>query len=228
MMKKKQGLAIFSGFVKYILFSVIILSLVGLSLSCNKSTPTPSPSASPSSSTSEAPKNDITNLDPNSASDEIKANYQNAVSKATQWQSNSVLYSASAKISPSLDWQDTIEVYTFGSTSQPANWWTISISTRSKNYVRAIIPKEDYLGSNLQPVMLQYWKINYIEAFQIAEKNGGKEWREKQTNTNYQITATLAVGEPKNYLYWTVEYQDMMGSDKKTVQINAYNGEVVS
>ncbi|MCX6811273.1 MAG: hypothetical protein NT039_01070 [Candidatus Berkelbacteria bacterium] len=227
MIKKGQGLIILGRFVKVILFFAIIVSFFGLSLSCKKqATPTPTPS--PSESTTQAPKNDMTNLDPTSALEEIKNNYTTASQKASQWQSDVALYSASAKIPPSLDWQDTIEVYTFGSQAQPANWWTISISIRSKNYVRATIPKEDYLGSNLKPVMMQHWKINYVEAFQVAEKNGGKEWREKQKDKNYQITATLAVGDPKSYLYWTIEYQDYTGSDKKTIQINAYNGEVVA
>lgn len=228
MIKKKQNLAILGGFVKVILFLFIISALVGLNLSCKKETTT-TPTPSPSESATQTPqKNDLTNLDPTSALEEIKSNYNTAELKATQWQSGAVLYSASAKITPTLDWQDVVEVYTFGSNSQPNFWWTISISVRSKNYIRAIIPKEDYLGSNLRTVTLEYWKINYVEAFQIAERNGGKEWREKQKSTNYQITTTLAHGDPKNYLYWIVEYQNSDGSDKKTVQINAYNGEVVT
>ncbi|TSC90946.1 MAG: Uncharacterized protein CEN92_346, partial [Candidatus Berkelbacteria bacterium Licking1014_96] len=104
----------------------------------------------------------------------------------------------------------------------------ISISVRSKNYVRAIIPKEDYLGSNLVPVRTQYFKVNYTQAFQTAETNGGKEWREKEKDSKYQITATLAHGEPKGYLYWLVEYQLTDGSDKKTIQIDANSGEIVN
>ena len=199
---------------------------MGLSLSCKKqATPTPTPSSS--TSATETPKSDLTNLDSTSAKDEMRNNYNTAQQKASLWLGDAVPYSASVKITPTLDWQDVIEVYTYGSKMQTAYWWTISISVRSKNYVRAIIPKEDYLGSKLQPIPLQYWKMSYVEAFQVAEKNGGKEWRDKQKNTNYQITATLAVGDPKNYLYWTVEYQNSDGSDKKSIQINAFSGETV-
>jgi hypothetical protein len=225
-MNRRQGLKVLGRFVKFILFFAIILCFFGLSLSCKKQT-TPTPTPSPSTSATETPKNDMTNLDPTTVNDDIKNNYNTAQQKSTQWLPDAAIYSASAKITPTLDLQDVIEVYTYGSKTQAAYWWTFSISVRSKNYVRAIIPKEDYLGSSLQPIMSQYWKINYIEAFQIAEKNGGKEWREKQKNTNYQITATLTIGNPKNYLYWTVEYSNSDGSDKKTVQINAFNGEVV-
>jgi len=225
-MNKRQDLHVLGHVFKVILFFAIILCFFGLSLSCKKqATPTPTPSSS--TSATETPKSDLTNLDPTSAKDEMRNNYNTARQKAILWLGDAVPYSTSAKITPTLDWQDVIEVYTYGSKVQAAYWWTISISVRSKNYVRAIIPKEDYLGSNLQPIMLQYWKLNYIEAFQIAEKNGGKEWREKQKNNNYQITATLAMGDPKNYLYFTVDYQKSDGSDEKSVQINAFNGEIV-
>lgn len=211
--------------LKIFILLILSSSLAGLSLSCKKQpTPTPTPSAS---ITTETPKNDLTNLDSSSIIDEIKSNYALSREKAAAWQSDAVLYSASAKISSTLNQEDTIEVYTFGSPLQPAYWWTISISVRSKNYVRAIIPKEDYLGSSLRSVMTQYWKINYVEAFQVAEKNGGKEWRQSQNDSNYQITTTLVHGDPKGYLYWMVEYQDSSGADKKTVQVNANNGEVI-
>jgi len=218
-------------FLKFLFLSFLVVLFSGLSFNCKKSntTESPSPSASTSTTASAEPnKNDLTNLDPSSALDETKANFKVAQEKAILWHPDAVLYSTSAKITSTLDWQDVIEVYTFGSAQEPANWWTISISVRSKNYVRAIIPKEDYLGANLTPIALQYWKINYLEAFQTAEKNGGKDWRNNQKNSNYQITVTLAHAEPNNYLYFIVEYQNSDGSDKKTIQINANNGEVVN
>ena len=215
--------------LRFLILSVLTVFLVGLNLSCKKTSETPAPSPSVSESQSQAPQtDDLTNLDASTALEEITANFNTAKQKAAQWQTDAALYSSSAKITKSLKWEDVIEVYTFGSPAQPAYWWTISISVRSKNYVRAIIPKEDYLGANLVPIRTQYWKINYAEAFQIAEKNGGKEWRDKQKDNNYQTTATLAHGEPKGYLYFLVEYQLADGSDKKTIQIDANSGEVIN
>lgn len=226
-MNKRQSLNILGNFLKSLLFLAIISALVGLSLSCKKETPSPSPTVS-ESATPEPAVDNLTNLDTGSVLSEIETNYSTARQKAAQWKADAVLYSVSAKITSSLEWEDVIEVYTFGSASDPANWWTISISVRSKNYVRAVIPKEDYLGSSLKPAQTAYWKVSYVEAFQIAEKNGGKEWRDKLNNSNYMVTTTLAHGEPKGYLYWMVEYQNSDGSDKKTVQINSNNGEVVT
>lgn len=211
---------------KFLFLITLAICLSGLSLNCKKQ-PTESPTPSPSVSQTSR-ENNLTNLDPTSAVEEIKSNLNTAKQKAVLWQNDAILYSASAKITPMLQLQDVIEIYSFGSGAQPSSWWTISISDRSKNYIRAVIPKEDYLGSSLTPVAEKYWQINFIEAFQIAEKNGGKEWREKLGNNNYQITATLAHGDPKGYLYWTVEYQNSDGSDEKRVQINASNGEVVN
>lgn len=213
--------------LKFFILLILSTFLVGLNLSCKKTTPSETPT--PSASESQAPQEDnLTNLDPTSVQEQITANYNTAKQKASSWKSDAVLYSASAKITSSLDFEDVIEVYTFGTGSEPSYWWTISISVRSKNYVRAIIPKEDYLGANLVPARTQYWKVNYVQAFQAAETNGGKEWREKQKDSKYQITATLAHGEPKGYLYWLVEYQLLDGSDKKTIQIDANSGEVIN
>lgn len=213
--------------LRFLILLGLATFLVGLNLSCKKTTPSETPT--PSVSKSQAPQEDnLTNLDPTSVQEQITANYNTAKQKASSWKPDAVLYSASAKITSSIDFEDIIEVYTFGSTAEPSYWWTISISVRSKNYVRAIIPKEDYLGANLVPTRTQYWKVNYVQAFQTAETNGGKEWREKQKDSKYQITATLAHGEPKGYLYWLVEYQLLDGSDKKTIQIDANSGEVIN
>lgn len=217
--------SILVSYLKFIFLLIIIISFAGLSLSCKgdeQSSPSPTASKSPS----QTQEDNLTNLDPASAFEEIVTNYNTAKQKVLQWQSNAVLYSASAKIPQTLDPKDVIEIYTFGSPNSPHNWWSFSISVRSKNYIRAIIPKEDYLGHNLSPLNTKYWKINYIEAFQIAENNGGKEWRAKQTQI-YQIVCTLAHGIPNNYLYWIVDYSTLSSSDKKSVQINAYNGDVV-
>ena len=225
-MEKRQGLKLLGFYIKIFLFLAITSTLFGLGLSCKKETPSPTPTPSASESSQAPQANDLTNLDPSSALSQITANYNTAKQKASSWQPDAALYSASAKITKSLEWEDVVEVYTFGTVRETSNWWTISIAIRSKNYIRAIIPKEDYLGSNLKPIAINYWKISYVEAFQIAEKNGGKEWREKNKD-NYQITATLLHAEPKGYLYWMVEYQIIDGTDKKTVQINANDGEVV-
>jgi hypothetical protein len=58
------------------------------------------------------------------------------------------------------------------------------------------------------------WKSNYIAALQLADKNGGSDWRSK--NTLQSITATLKESADLKKLYWTLEYK---GSDSSYVAV---------
>lgn len=217
-------------FLKILSILIIAAFLVGLDLSCGGEEEPKQEEEQPEQQEEpkeEEQKNDLTDVDPSGLKSGINSNYELSKEKVKSWKENAKLYSASAKIAPTLDPKDVVEIYTYGSPDWSNWWWTISISARSGNYIRAIIPREDYLGTNLQPVAIKYWDLSYVEAFQIAERNGGKDWREKQTEL-IQTTATLAHSDPSNYLHWVVEYQTISGSEKKSVKINAYTGEVVT
>jgi type II secretory pathway pseudopilin PulG len=112
--------------------------------------------------------------------------------------------------------------YVYTADNDKSNNWTITISQSTSNYLRAIIPKDDYLGS-LQPINQGLWKFNYVTALQIAEKNGGKDWREKNSPTSLKLT--LRHKPPKNWLTWTVEYS----TDKETFSkdIDANSGQII-
>jgi len=206
------------------LLLIITASFFGLSLGCSDEEPSPTPTTT-ESPTPTSTGTDITTIDPNSIAEESKANFSLAEKKASEWSNSAVLYAVSIKIPNTLNPSEVVEVYTFGSPAALQNWWTISISVRTGNYIRAVIPKEDYLGSNLIPVARKYWKINYVEALQTAEKNGGKEWRDSISG-DIQINETLMHTDPNNYLYWVVDYQTLSGSDKLTVKVDANTGEV--
>lgn len=112
--------------------------------------------------------------------------------------------------------------YIYTSDSDKSNNWMITIAQASKNYIRALIPKDDYLG-DLQALNTNLWKFNYVTALQIAEKNGGLEWREN--NQLSSVKLTLRHTPPKNWLVWTVEYS---GKDTKfTKVIDANSGQII-
>ncbi|TSC90703.1 MAG: Uncharacterized protein CEN92_421, partial [Candidatus Berkelbacteria bacterium Licking1014_96] len=94
--------------LRFLILLGLATFLVGLNLSCKKTTPTetPAPSISPSQTPSE---DNLTNLDPTSVQEQITANYNTAKQKTSSWKSDAVLYSASAKITSSLDFEDVIE-----------------------------------------------------------------------------------------------------------------------
>lgn len=206
----------------YISILFMAISLTGAS--CGNSTtsvPTQSPTAT-SSTTSNA--QNLTNVATTVASASFDANYKLAQDKAKIWKSDAELVYVSVKLPISLEVGNTTTSFTFGSKSDADNWWNISISEKTGKYIRAIIPKADYLGTAQKTVDTSFWKINYLEAFQIAEKNGGQAFR--QANQDVEATVTLAKSDPKGWTWWLVEYKTPTGSITK-VRINPGDKSVV-
>lgn len=115
------------------------------------------------------------------------------------------------------------EVYVFGSASDLDNWFTYSVSQETGKSVRAIIPKADYLGNTLTPINESFWTMNYVQALQLAEQNGGATFR--VNNPNPPITAYLSNRTPRGWLWWTIEYRATSG-EVLTLLINPYLGGV--
>lgn len=154
----------------------------------------------------------------------FKANLEQAKTKAKDWKTDALLSAVNIKLPKSLETNKAIETFIFGSASDTANWWTFAISENSGKFVRAIVPKEDYLSEVTKPIDTNYWKINYLEALQIAEANGGKTFRE--ANQDVQITLTFGQTQPKGWLWWLAEYKTETGESLK-VRINASDKSVV-
>jgi hypothetical protein len=174
--------------------------------------------------TTQTSTEDLTNIDPTTLDSQIKENLNLATSKALAWRSDAVLVYVQYKIT-SLTPGEGMETYVFDSPSAKDVHYTVTISQKSKNFIRAVIPTEDYLGPGLLPIDFKYWKLNYASALQLAEKEGGKDFREK--NLNWTIELNLKRGEPKNWLWWIVEYKTEEG-ESLSVQINPYSGEVLT
>lgn len=154
----------------------------------------------------------------------LTANYEQAEAQASAWNKDAQLMMVSVKLPQDLSLNNSTETYTYGSENAPYYWWTYSLSEATGKTVRALVNKEDYLGTNVKPISKNYWRTNYIEAFQIADNYGGKEFR--QNNQNVSVNLTLSVSEPKEWLWWLVEYKTPLG-ESLSVRINPNDQTIV-
>lgn len=166
---------------------------------------------------------DLSTVDPTLYDDPIKNEYAIALNKAQEADKNNALSAISVEIPETLGLKSANTRYIFSSVNSATYNWTISISAETTNYIRAIIPKDDYMG-NLSAMDTALWRFNYVTAFQIAEKNGGKEWREN--NELKDITLSLKHEQPNNWLIWSVVYRGKINSF--TSKIDANSGKMVA
>lgn len=205
------------------LLLVLFFSLTGLS--CNKknqnqASPTPTP-------TSTAPANlaqpNLIDTDPAAIETIASQNYELAKSKAISWKPDAVVVTAQVKLPADLALNKANETYIFGSASDTVHWWSFSVSEQTGKYIRAIIPKEDYLGTDAKPINVKYWRMNYAKALQLTDKSGGSEFR--SANPDTQITATLHQAQPNNWLWWEIEYKS--ASSKLILKVNPNDANIV-
>lgn len=192
-------------------FKIFVLLLIPLALTgCtlkNNDAPSASNNATPTAGAGTASGDTVSVgvLDPAVLAPEFQALYDATSQKAKTWKADAQLVHYSIKLPFNFAVDQATEVFTFGSSTDAYNWWTLTYSHKTKKSVRALIPKEDYLGSGYSPVPTQFWKIQYIDAIQLAESHGGEQFR--RDHVQGDVTISLAVGQPKNYLWWTSEYR---------------------
>lgn len=208
--------------------ALVVVLAFGLT-GCKSQVPSDEETTPPEGETTEQPTtgdpNSLTAILPSSVNTQVTTNLNLATNAASAWQADAALVYASVELPASLAPDTGNEVYVFGSTADRANWWTYSISQESGKFVRAIIPKEDFLGASLDPVNTSYWNMNYVEALQLAEANGGSEFR--TTNAGSHVTIFLSQRAPRGWLWWTVEYT-APSSEQFTLLVNPNRGEVVN
>ena len=208
---------------------LIVLILVGFGIYAvtkirsKQPTEQPQPVTETPTTEPETQEENLTNLDPSTFDAQLKENLDLATALALKWRADAALVYVEVQLD-SVTPDEGTETYVFDSPKTPGLHFTCSISQKTKKYIRAAVPTEDYLGSDLLAIDIQYWKINYVSALQIAEKEGGKEFREK--NLNWTISIKLQRGEPKNWLYYTVEYKTKE-EQVFSVKINPSSSEVV-
>lgn len=167
---------------------------------------------------------DLSTLPPTSFDAILDAHYQAAEAEALKWRADALLTYVSVELD-NLTPNVGREIYVFGSAADLDYWWTYNLDEQDpNNTVRALIRREDYLGEELTPINLDFWKMNYVEALQIAEQNGGADFM--AANPNTKIKLYLSQREPRNWLWWTIEYQTLTGQTF-TLLVNPFRGEVV-
>lgn len=217
---------------KKILIGLACLSIVfltGLSFpSCNnKNTQTSTTETATSTPTSTITLNSspLDTVDATTFDASITATYDKAEADAKSWKSNAELVMVSVKLPSDLSLNQATQTYTYGSSDETKYWWTYSYSEQTTKYVRALVYREDYLGSSLKAIPKNYWRTNYVEAFQIAQNSGGGA-DFIANNQNVSVTETLAVSDPKGYLWWLVEYTTPLGNNL-SVRINPNDRTIV-
>jgi len=161
---------------------------------------------------------DLTNVDPVNYDEPVKKEYALAAVKAKEVNPNYQLAAVEVDLPASLALNSGDDRYIFVADKDKANNWVITLSLETGNFLRSLIPKEDYMG-NPQVMDTKLWKFNYVTALQIFEKDGGKAWRE--SNTLEDVTMVLKHTDPNNYLTWSVTYKGKDSSLFKKIDANS-------
>lgn len=173
--------------------------------------------------TTDIPVSNLTNLDPADFDAIVKRESALADQKALEVGSGYLLSTIEVSFGQNLSPDSTSSRYVYSSTADAKNNWMITIAQTSGNYLRALVPKDDYLG-DLSAINTKLVKYNYVTALQLAEKAGGMSWREN--NKLLSVKLTLRHSGANNWLLWIVQYAS---SERDfTVQLDANSGKVIT
>ncbi len=204
---------------------VLIAIIIVWGLSKKTQTQTNQSTSTNNQENSTSQTNNLSNIKPTDYSETLIANLAKAQELAGQWQKNAQLVFLKVQISSDLNLKKITETYVFSSSKAPINYWTIGFDLE-KNYIRAQIPKTDFLqNDNPKKIKTEFWKTDWISAFQKAEVSGGKTFRDKYKN-DLTIVADLTYSKPNDYLYWIVSYNSLSSEDSLQIKVDANSGEV--
>jgi len=190
---------IFIGIVAVALIITVIWSVIA-----NKKTSTDTSNQSATSGeTVQSTVSDLTNADPSDFDVTARAELAAATKYAIEFNPDFKISVVEVKIGADLQKNSIVTRYAFSTTKDTRNNWVYTTDQSNGSFLRALIPKADYLG-DIVPINMSLWKYNYISALQFADKNGGSDWR--SNNTLEGITATLKESADLKKLYWTIEY----------------------
>lgn len=167
--------------------------------------------------------NTIVSVDPTLVSTALLDEFNQVRTLAQTWRSDAQFYALTVSWPSNLARGRARRVYVFASPIDPNNWWTVAVNEQTEERMRSLIPREDYLEPMLEPIPMDFWKLNEIQAIQAAEANGGKAFRE--ANPGAEVSATLARRGPNNWLWWVVRYRGLDDKDL-IVRIHPGSGEI--
>lgn len=205
----------------FLLFLILaILFATGYSIWTNRKKNT----ATPAATITQVSETDLTNIDPADFNEFTKEELDLAYAKAREIDPDYTLSALEIEIGSTLKPETVITRYIFTSKSDTSHNWMITISAANRQYIRAKVPKTDYLG-DIQPINLQLWKFNYVSALQIAESAGGKYWREGEKDDFQGVILSLKTDSNNSWLVWNAEYKSSESST--SYKIDAYGAKVL-
>ncbi len=179
-------------------------------------------SASGSDNFSSTPAlNGLTGQDSKEVMTKTLANLAKTKILAASWQDDAVFTAYNFNVPANLSPNSVVETFIFGSAKDADNWWTCSVDSKGKT-LRAIIPKDDYLGSNLSPISEQYLKISYSEALKTADDKGGIVFKSQYPDNSEVLTMTQSA--PNNWLWYVIEFKSTDKNQK--IRISANDGNI--
>jgi len=100
--------------------------------------------------------------------------------------------------------------YIFSTPNDPRFYYMVNVSRDGSRPKRFLMPKEDFeFDFSVIAIPLDQWKINYAQALQAAEQQGGERFRTQYPN--FKATATLAIPVTQK-LAWYITYRALDGS----------------
>lgn len=149
-----------------------------------------------------------------------------ATNLAKKWQSDAKLVLISTNYFSSLADVGVVDKFLFSSDLKSDMYWSIDISRDDINkYTRTLIYRDDYvLKAGVLPIPMKYWRINYAQSLEIADKLGGAEYRQKYPN--YQVSQILSLSGGKN-LAWYIVYSTTDNNDLLSVIVDASSGQQI-
>lgn len=186
----------------------------------NSPTLTPSPNTTTPTTSASA---SLLTVDPQTVLPSLISELAQVEELARAWRPDAQFYATTVSWPADLSLGRARRVYIFGSASVPTDWWTMAVNEQTNERMRALIPKEDYLGVHLPPMARQYWKIDALTALQTAEKAGGTAFRAAHPSAD--VTGTLAHLGPRGWLWWGITYRGA-GEEELSVRIHPASGEV--
>ncbi len=168
---------------------------------------------------------ELLSQDPASFDEQFNAIKNHANELAIAYRQNAKLVYVRVKIPAGLNLDLTQYTFVYDSVSDQQNHWVVTFEKDANTFIRALIPKSDFLGSDLKQILPLYWKTNFVSVLQKAEPEIGEKFRAEHIN-DYKIELNLSrkSDEP---LTWTCEYSTLDGSVIQSIKISAESGEII-
>lgn len=116
--------------------------------------------------------------------------------------------------------------YIYSSPSKPDYYFLVNVPRNGLDPMkRFLMPVQDFeLDFSVLPIPLEYWKVNYAKALQLAEAQGGSNFRSQHKTFDVSVILARPAGK---YLNWFITYKATDGSGARLqVQVDSNTGTV--